>query len=211
MRNKCTTAHNEIDGNAGSSATDLGSGGVLSEAKPTTVEAEIPDRLERWMNDYCTRSGEAAMLDQLLPRVARLIPTLMRLELRHVGFTIPEATLLADTFRGCTFSLMLVNVSVADGFRDGTPEDELAAAAARLGFDDADQLNAFLDRLDTFGPTVNLAIAEAISKWWKLDARGRDVSRASFGKVGLQVFAHELDYEVFRANDAERNSPELVM
>jgi len=107
-------------------------------------------------------------------------------ELRRFPLTRAEADALLEIHGGTLFGTAighLLSAVVSDAFaiaRESDPTGgEMSSYEAQFGIDEA----RLLKRLATMSPCADLAVREALARWWKAEDRGEE----SYAAAGLRI------------------------
>lgn len=146
------------------------------------TSVRVPEDLADWLREraaaYMTLDG----IGKSLVSAAGTLRDLEAVELRRLAFTLPEACLLAEASGGPMLQVGVGTVlwmEVADMTRG--LEDHYGA---HHGFDDSTEVGALLAKLSALGPTADLALRAALSRWWDNDL---PATVEGFGEVGIRV------------------------
>lgn len=164
----------------------------------TTTHGDVPPRplavppeIVEWVIDRQTRGAGLPVLSSGILTAATQLRDLMTAELARVVFTLPEAKLMVDAVYDTMFSPYSVGPEMAKRIAEAA-EDAQEHSAADYGFENNKQLLAFIERLKFYGPTCDLAIRDAISRWYRQDPAQRAKTIEGFASVGLRVVQDEL-------------------
>ena len=130
--------------------------------RDAALAERIIGRAQRALRPAVLSAGAAAELG--------VFDTLLSQELRRIRLTLAEARALAAVVLGDVFDPYvtgpLLFADASDAFRLARQDDPLGGSissyAVSFGIDEA----ALLDKLLAYGPTADLALRDALSRWW---------------------------------------------
>lgn len=147
------------------------------------IQFRAESGLLSWLADRQERVLDAASIHEQARTELEMWRTVLQLELRRIPLTVPEASCIADVLNG---SLILgggVPITVGRVFAELFDAFEIAKGISsygnKWGIDEA----RLLDKLRA-GPAADLALADAISRWWKQDG---EATAEGFASVGIRV------------------------
>lgn len=117
--------------------------------------------------------------------------TVLRVELRRIPLTLGEACAIADVFKGHAPTAGVVPTNIGTIYagcyeeftmaREGGPVPEVSSYGRKWEIDE----EALLSKLQKLGPAADLALEDAIGRWWQ--DPDSDQSQAAFEKVGIRI------------------------
>lgn len=171
----------------------------------TQLNIRVDDALGAWLDNRQARYMSGSKQMQARTDLA-LLRDLLTAEARRVPFTVDEARALASIVAGAMIQPTIGHVlwpEVADAFSIARAADptggEVSSYAAQFGIDE----NSLLERLQMLSPAGDLAVRDALSRWWRQQellnhARGVDESNGresgeppddaeTFAAAGLRI------------------------
>lgn len=139
----------------------------------------IPDERAEWLDSWKTRTMEPNPVSTAV----RALEKVLAAELQRVPLETAEAILIAHAV-----GQPLLNMSIGSGMLAAQVAD-FAAGLDAAGLDDLgvplDAVDRLTARLMACGPTADLALRDAFSRWWTAD--GAEADAEGFAAFGLRV------------------------
>ncbi|WP_166345169.1 hypothetical protein [Phytoactinopolyspora limicola] len=152
------------------------------------IQIRVDAATKAWLDDRAARYAAGSTPQQIRADLTTL-QGLMAVEARRLPLTAAEAQCLAAISSGtmATHAIgQLLHAEVSDAFRLAREADPTGGAvssyAAQFGIDE----EHLLKRLASLGPAGDLAVRDALSRWWATHS-GSDNGPESFRAAGLTI------------------------
>lgn len=155
----------------------------MSASRPAPTSVRLGDDLVAWLDGRAARAETGAGTGARARAELRLWQDVLAAELGRQIWTLGEIGLVADVLSGSMLPDR-VGAVVALQVLDGCSGLD-NVHGQRWGVDE----DALLGRLRRLGPAADLALLDAVSRWWASDTRDHSVS--GWAEVGVLIEDHQ--------------------